>query len=185
VPQTVQMKLYLILCLSFFSLILSAQSPEIIDYSAKVHCGYRLLPDRKIDVVVIHSTYNLGKDPFDVAGVLAQFRRYGVASHYLIDREGKIYRLVPEDEEAFHAGKSVLPATGRVNLNATSIGIELINTPTIAPDQRQYSSLVGLIKSIKQRYSIRYIVGHSDIAPKRKSDPWDFDWKKFWQMMSA
>lgn len=183
--QTKHMKLYLILCLSFFSLILSAQSPEIIDYSTNVHCGYRPSPNRKIDVVVIHSTYNLGKDPFDVTGILAQFRRYGVASHYLIDREGKIYRLVTEDKEAFHAGKSVLPATGRVNLNATSIGIELINTPTITPNKQQYASLVGLIKNIKQRYLIRYIVGHSDIAPKRKSDPWNFDWKKFWQMMSA
>lgn len=179
------MKLYLILVLSFFSLVASAQSPDIIDYTAKVHWGFRPLPNRKIDIIVIHSTYSLGKNPFDVAEVLAQFRRYGVASHYLIDREGKIYRLVPEAEEAFHAGKSVLPATGRVNLNATSIGIELMNTPTIAPDSLQYAALVELIKNIKQRYPIHYIVGHSDIAPKRKSDPWDFDWKRFWQMMSA
>ena len=179
------MKFYLILFLFACSLVVSAQFPDIIDYTAKVHWGFRWLPHRKVDVVVIHSTYSLGKNPFDVAGVLAQFRQYGVASHYLIDRKGRIYRLVPEDDEAFHAGKSVLPDTGRKNLNATSIGIELMNTPTIAPDHRQYTALVELIKSIKQRYPIHYIVGHSDIAPKRKSDPWDFNWKMFWQMMSA
>jgi len=185
VHKFVCMKFYLILFLTLTSLVILAQSPDIIDYTSKVHWGFRPLPDRKVDIVVIHSTYSLGKNPFDVADVLAQFRRYGVASHYLIDRDGEVYRLVPEDEEAFHAGKSVLPETGRKNLNATSIGIELINTPTIAPDKRQYTALVELIKSIKERYPIHYIVGHSDIAPKRKSDPWDFNWKKFWQMMSA
>ncbi|MBB3188579.1 N-acetylmuramoyl-L-alanine amidase [Microbacter margulisiae] len=177
------MKYLSVLFLFFYSTFSFAQSPKIIDYTARVNFGFRHMSNRKIDVVVIHSTYYVGKDTFSVAGVLSQFRRYNVASHYLIDRKGNIYRLVPEADEAYHAGKSILPANRRVNLNATSIGIELINTPSTPPDNRQYKALVTLIKNIKQRYPIHYIVGHSDIAPKRKTDPWNFNWKKFRQMM--
>ena len=133
---------------------------------------------RLIDVIVIHSTFNAGEgDEFSVAGVLNQFKNDGVTSHYLIDREGKIYKLVPDSEIAFHAGESMLP-DGRANVNYCSIGIELINSPDVPPDSCQYESLNLLLFQLEMKYPIKIITGHSDIAPERKDDPWLFNWGK-------
>jgi N-acetyl-anhydromuramyl-L-alanine amidase AmpD len=96
----------------------------------------------------------------------------------MIDREGVVYRLVNEKDIAYHAGKSILPQSGRKMLNGSSIGIELLNSPTDPPTREQYQALAGLIKDIKSRYDIKYVVGHSDIAPGRKTDPWLFDWNE-------
>jgi len=179
------MKKATFLFLWFISLALTGQSLQIVDYTQKVSFGFRSKTHRKIDMIVIHSSYNKEPDSFSVAGILHEYQCYHVAAHYLIDRQGIVYRLVPETDVAFHAGKSRLPGTNRTNLNATSIGIELINTPSTPPDQLQYQSLVTLIQDIKKRYSITHIVGHQDIAPLRKTDPWLFDWKKFGEMMKA
>jgi N-acetyl-anhydromuramyl-L-alanine amidase AmpD len=133
---------------------------------------------RLIDVIVIHSTFNAeGGDTFSVAGVLDQFKNEGVTSHYLIDREGKIYKLVPDSDIAFHAGKSMLP-DGRENVNHCSIGIELINSPNVPPNSYQYESLNLLLCKLESEYPIKIITGHSDIAPERKDDPWLFSWEK-------
>ncbi|MGC9151967.1 MAG: N-acetylmuramoyl-L-alanine amidase [Microbacter sp.] len=167
------------------SVVASAQPLHMVDYTQKVHFGVRPCPNRKIDIIVIHSSYNRGQDSFSVAGIIDEYRHERVAAHYLIDRKGVVYRLVPENDVAFHAGKSTLPSTHRTNLNTTSIGIELINTPTVPPDQQQYQSLTALILEIKKRHPIAYIVGHKEIAPKRKTDPWLFDWEKLREMMRA
>lgn len=166
-----------------FSLAVWANPPQIVDYTSRITFGHRDKPSRNVSVIVIHSTHCLDGDQFDVNRMLAVFRHYKVASHYIIDREGMIYRLVQEKDVAFHAGKSVLPQTGNKVLNSTSIGIELLNSPTVPPTEEQYKSLSALVKDIKTRYPIKYIVGHSDIAPKRKTDPWLFDWSKFNRMI--
>lgn len=182
--NSIAMKLFFILfwIAPFF---ISAESLHILNYTQKVKVGFRPEINRKIDVIVIHSSYNAASDTFNVEGILREYAHYKVAAHYLIDRHGIIYQLVPEGYEAFHAGKSRLPMTNRTNINATSIGIELINTPSDPPDEQQYQALVALILDIKKRYPITFIVGHHDIAPKRKTDPWLFDWGKFWSLMRA
>ncbi|MCX6181258.1 MAG: N-acetylmuramoyl-L-alanine amidase [Bacteroidetes bacterium] len=153
------------------------QKISIVD--KKISWGYKKGAGRSVDAIIIHSTYNAsGTDSFSVQGVLDQFKSYGVASHYLIDREGKIYRLVDERNIAFHAGNSSLP-DGRVNVNTTSIGIEIITTLYTSPSEAQYKSVAGLVKDIQKRRVIKYIKGHNEIAPGRKSDPWNFDWTKF------
>ena len=91
-------------------------------------------------------------------------------------------RLVKEEDIAYHAGKSEMP-DGRTDLNNFSIGIELINTKIVSPNEAQYSSLVELIKSLKLKYGIKNILGHNDIAPERRTDPWNFDWQKFNEML--
>jgi N-acetyl-anhydromuramyl-L-alanine amidase AmpD len=78
---------------------------------------------------------------------------------------------------AWHAGVSETP-DGRKNVNDFSIGIEVINSKTEGPSEAQYKNLKKLISYIKDSYNIKYILGHSDIAPERKDDPWKFDWKK-------
>ena len=133
---------------------------------------------RKIEAIIIHSSYNaLGPDSFSVDGILSEYRRINVSPHYIINRSGTIYRLVPDDEIAYHAGKSRLP-DGTTDVNRVSIGIELINTEYDSPTEEQYVSLARLISCLKEKYTVKYLLGHSDIAPGRKTDPWNFDWAK-------
>jgi len=145
-----------------------------------VSWGYEIpLQNRLIDTIIIHSSYDaLGDNPYSVDGVIYEYKIYGVSPHYLIDREGTISRLVKEENIAYHAGGGKMP-DGRTNINSFSIGIELINTKTVGPDEAQYSSLVKLVKPLKSKYGIKNILGHSEISPERKTDPWNFDWQKF------
>ena len=106
-----------------------------------------------------------------------------VSSHFVISQSGKIYRLVQDDQIAWHAGKS---CWGKYkNLNKNSIGIELVNKGHEFGytnfKKKQLSSLIKICKILIKKYKIkkRNIVGHSDIAPLRKIDPGEkFPWKE-------
>jgi N-acetylmuramoyl-L-alanine amidase len=105
-----------------------------------------------------------------------------VSAHYLIDDDGTVYSLVPEDRRAWHAG--VASWRGHRDVNGRSIGIELAN-PGHELSYRdfpapQMAALADLAKAILSRHPIppRNVVGHSDIAPDRKLDPGErFDWR--------
>ena len=142
-----------------------------------VSWGYKAsLQNRLIDTIIIHSSYDaLGDDPYSVDGVIQEYKIYGVSPHYLIDRKGDVFQLVGEKNIAYHAGSGEMP-DGRNNINNFSIGIEIINTKDVGPNELQYSSLIELIELIKSRYKIGYILGHNEIAPGRKTNPWKFDW---------
>ena len=106
-----------------------------------------------------------------------------VSSHYAINQKGKIFRLVNDNQIAWHAGKSCWRKYK--NLNKNSIGIELVNKGHQFGytnfKKRQLSSLIKICKSLIKKYKIkkRNIVGHSDIAPLRKIDPGEkFPWKQ-------
>ena len=106
-----------------------------------------------------------------------------VSSHYAINQKGKIFRLVNDNQIAWHAGKSCWAQYK--NLNKNSIGIELVNKGHQFGytnfKKRQLSSLIKICKSLIKKYKIkkRNIVGHSDIAPLRKIDPGEkFPWKQ-------
>lgn len=146
--------------------------------SRLVSWGFTKASGRTIDTVVIHSTYNAtGGDPFSVSKIIDIYKSYGVSPHYLVARDGAVYRMVEEKNIAYHAGDSEMP-DGRTNVNAFSIGIEVIGKDNGSPSDAQYTSLKKLLADIKSRNSIKHIVGHSDIAPGRKTDPWGFDWKR-------
>lgn len=133
---------------------------------------------RSIDTIVLHSSYDLnGSDPYSVSGIVKEYEDYGVSAHYLIDRKGVIYRLVEDKNIAYHAGVSKMP-DNRKNVNDFSIGIEIMNTEKGSFTSAQYEAVNNLITSLKKKYPIKSVVGHSDIAPDRKTDPWNFDWKK-------
>lgn len=143
-----------------------------------VSFGFERRASRDIDTVIVHSSYDaLGNDPYSVSGVIDEYRQAGVSPHYLIDRKGTIYRLVEDRDVAYHAGVSEMP-DGRTGVNGFSIGIEVLEKDTDSPTSAQYASLRSLIASLKSKYPIRYVLGHSDIAPSRKTDPWGFDWKE-------
>jgi len=152
---------------------------KIID--KRVNFGFRPTQNRNIDVVIVHSVYNAsGGNKYNVDSVINQFSHYRVSSHYIIGRDGAIYRLVKEKDVSFQAGKSSLP-DGRTNVNSCSIGIELITTKDSldAPTELQIKSLTALVKDIQSRYKIKYVLRHSDIASGRKTDPWNMNWEEF------
>jgi N-acetylmuramoyl-L-alanine amidase len=106
-----------------------------------------------------------------------------VSSHYLIEEDGQVWLLVPEERRAWHAGESGW--VGRKDINAHSIGIELVN-PGHEFGYRpfpgaQMAALETLTQEICGRWPIppRFVIGHSDVAPHRKQDPGElFDWAR-------
>jgi N-acetyl-anhydromuramyl-L-alanine amidase AmpD len=167
-----------------FNTIYAQSELKIIDKT--VNFGMRPAENRMIDAVIIHSVYNAsGGDKYDIDLVINQFLQYGVSSHYIIGREGNIYRLVDEKNVSFQAGKSSLP-DGRSNVNSCSIGIEIITSKDSldSPTEYQIKSLTALVKDIQSRYKINYVLRHSDIAPGRKTDPWNMNWEEFLKEIS-
>jgi len=102
-----------------------------------------------------------------------------VSAHYLVDEDGQVLRLVPEDMRAWHAGAGMWGDVGDVN--SRSIGVELAN-PGYAPyAAAQMDALEVLLAGILGRWSIppERVIGHSDMAPDRKGDPGvRFDWQR-------
>ncbi|MFA6973672.1 MAG: N-acetylmuramoyl-L-alanine amidase [Parcubacteria group bacterium] len=141
-----------------------------------VNFGFQTASGRTIDTVIIHSTYNaLGGDPFSVDKIWDIYKSYDVSPHYLIDRQGTIYQMVEDKNIAYHAGVAKLP-DGRTDVNGASLGIEIINSKTDKFTKEQYAALNKLLGILKDRYKIKYVLGHNQIAPGRKDDPWNFDW---------
>lgn len=139
--------------------------------------------DSRVQWVVVHYTST------DVQHSLELLTRGSVSSHYLIgEAPATIYQLVDENRRAWHAGDSQW--RGRTWLNASTIGIELVNqgyadTPAGRVWQpysaAQIDALILLLKDIVQRHQlpIDSIIGHSDIAPQRKVDPGPlFPWRR-------
>jgi len=150
---------------------------SIIDKT--VAFGMRKAENRNINAVIVHSVFNnLGGEKYDIDLIIKQFSHYGVSSHYIIGRDGSIYYLVNEKNVAFHAGRSQLP-NGQTNLNETTVGIELVTSFDEAPTPEQIKALTLLVNDIRKRYKIEYVLRHSDIAPGRKTDPWNMDWDGF------
>jgi hypothetical protein len=148
-----------------------------------VSFGFQVANNRKIDAVIIHSSYNsLGGDKYDVDKLIEEYKQYQVAPHYLIGRKGTIYQLVADKNIAYQAGESKTP-DGRTNVNDFSIGIELMNTENDHYTEEQYQSLLSLVDALIIQYHPKYILGHNDIASDRKTDPWNFDWDKFNKML--
>ena len=110
-----------------------------------------------------------------------------VSAHYLIDEDGTVTNLVPEEKRAWHAGKAYW--RGITDVNSASIGIELVNPghefgyrPFPEP---QMDALLPLLADIMDRHDIARanVVGHSDVAPARKIDPGEyFDWARLGQL---
>lgn len=100
-----------------------------------------------------------------------------VSAHVFIRRDGSLIQFVPCTLRAWHAGVSSW--AGRERCNDFSIGIELEGTDDGPFTDAQYASLRPLIKALKRTYPIRDVVGHSDIAPGRKTDPGPhFAWQR-------
>lgn len=137
----------------------------------------------RVQYIVLHYTST------DLLRSLALLTRGEVSAHYLIDDgSARIYRLVDEDRRAWHAGDSEWQ--GRTWLNASTLGIELVNQGYYEGPAGRYwqpygeaqiETLIALLKDLVKRHDLPVdsIIGHSDIAPQRKVDPGPlFPWKR-------
>jgi AmpD protein len=163
---------------------------EGVRYVASPHADFRPV-EHDIRLLVIHS---ISLPPREFAGgaVEALFtdrldwdahpyfqsiRGLKVSAHFFIRRDGELIQFVACSRRAWHAGASNWK--GRERCNDFSIGIELEGTDDTPFAEAQYQVLPPLIEALKSRYPIAGIVGHSDIAPGRKTDPGTlFDWSR-------
>lgn len=138
-------------------------------------------PDgQAVDILLLHYT--------DMASAEAALARMTdpasrVSAHYCIDEDGTVYRLVPEERRAWHAGVSFW--AGARDINARSIGIELVNPGHSCGyrpfPEAQMRALEVLARGILAHHPIppHRVLGHSDVAPVRKVDPGElFDWRR-------
>jgi N-acetylmuramoyl-L-alanine amidase len=138
----------------------------------------------EIDILVLHYT---GMKTAEEALARLCDPAAAVSAHYTIDRDGTVYTLVPEGSRAWHAGVSYW--AGEPNVNARSIGIELVNPGHefgyIPFTDDQLGALIELARGILARHPVlpHRVLGHSDVAPARKKDPGElFPW---WRLAAA
>jgi len=107
-----------------------------------------------------------------------------LSAHFLIRRDGELLQFVPCTQRAWHAGESNW--CGRSRCNDFSIGIELEGTDDVPFEDAQYERLAGLARALAADYPGLHSVGHSDIAPGRKTDPGPcFDWARYRSMIKG
>jgi N-acetyl-anhydromuramoyl-L-alanine amidase len=149
-------------------------------------------PHTPIDLLVIH---NISLPPGEFSGEAVvqlftntldanahpyyeQLRGLKVSAHFFIRRNGGIIQFVPCGKRAWHAGASSWQ--GRAGCNNFSIGVELEGSDHMPFSDRQYAALTRLTRLLQRTYPLRNVVGHSDIAPDRKTDPGPcFDWPRY------
>jgi N-acetyl-anhydromuramoyl-L-alanine amidase len=155
-------------------------------------------PGMQVSLLVVHAI-SLPPDQFGGPGVMQLFtnsldpdehpyyatiHHLRVSAHYFIRRDGETVCFVDPERRAWHAGVSCWK--GRERCNDFSIGIELEGCDSAPFEPVQYLRLARLVNDLRARYPIEDVVGHSDIAPGRKTDPGPFfDWACLQQQLAA
>ena len=125
--------------------------------------------------------------PADAHPYFAEAARLRVSSHLAILRTGAVTQYVRFTERAWHAGVSNFE--GRTACNDFSVGIELEGTDTLAYEAAQYDALAAAVAALCAAYprlSTERLVGHSDVAAGRKTDPGPaFDWPRARRLIAS
>ncbi len=148
-------------------------------------------PSHEISLIVLHNI-SLPPGEYGGAGIIELFtnqldpqahpyyagiHQHKVSAHFLIRRDGQLLQFVSCLKRAWHAGVSQWQQ--RERCNDFSVGIELEGSDFEAYTEAQYANLQSLLAALQLSYPIQAIVGHSDIAPGRKTDPGPFfDWQR-------
>lgn len=169
-------------------------------YVASPHCDERP-SGTAVDLLVIHGVslppgefggpwierLFLGTLPMDAHPYFASIATLKVSSHLLIRRDGELLQFVPFHKRAWHAGASSFQ--GREACNDFSIGVELEGADDIAYEPAQYTRLAAATHALIRAYpgiASSHIVGHSDVAPGRKTDPGPaFDWARYRDILAS
>ena len=148
--------------------------PRIVDLPSP-NFGERRPAGAKVKFVVLH--YTATETLAQALDILRDPARE-VSAHYVVDRDGDVYRLVAEDKRAWHAG--VGSWRGEDDVNSVSIGIEIVNAGPPEPyPERQMRAVVALCRELAARHPGVEFIGHSDVAPDRKVDPGPlFPWER-------
>jgi len=132
------------------------------------------------DMLVLHYT---GMQTGEAALARLRDPEAKVSAHYLVEEDGRVFQLVPEERRAWHAGRGVWQ--GEDDCNAASIGIEIVNPGHEfgyrAFPEAQIAAVIALISDRRSRWTIAdtRIIAPSDLAPDRKEDPGElFPWKR-------
>ncbi|WP_226685067.1 1,6-anhydro-N-acetylmuramyl-L-alanine amidase AmpD [Shewanella indica] len=165
--------------------------------SPSPHFNHR--PDGEVSLLVIHNIslpagcfglpyieqLFLGTLDTEAEPSFAELKGLEVSAHFLIRRDGELRQYVSVDQRAWHAGVSNF--AGRSGCNDFAVGIELEGTDDSGFTEAQYHKLITLSQSLRLAYpdiTKERIVGHSDIAPGRKTDPGPgFDWQRYLQAL--
>ena len=177
-----------------------AQDDGWVDGAARIESpNFDLRPDEcSISLIVIHAISlppgQFGSD--DISRLFTnrlqaaahpyfqQIADLRVSAHFLVRRDGALVQYVSCLRRAWHAGVSEW--NGCERCNDFSIGIELEGCDDLPFEDAQYWRLAELIGGLRELYPIRDIVGHSDVAPGRKTDPGPrFDWSKLQRRLST
>lgn len=132
------------------------------------------------DLILLHYT---GMQTAEAAVARLRDPEARVSAHYVVEEDGRILRLVDEARRAWHAGKSWWK--GETDVNAVSIGVEIVNPGHEFGyrdfPEAQVAAVIALVGDIRTRWDVpdARIIGHSDVAPDRKTDPGElFPWKR-------
>ena len=133
-----------------------------------------------IELIVLHYT---GMRTGDEALARMRDPAAKVSAHVMVETDGRVFRMVPDERRAWHAGAAEW--RGRADVNARSLGIEIVNPGhewgyTAFPDA-QVEAVIGLVADARGRHGIppEGVIGHADVAPHRKEDPGEkFPWNR-------
>ena len=171
-----------------------------VRYCESPNCDERP-EDATIDLVVVHGISlppgrfggpwieHLFTNRLDPAGdpYFREIQGLRVSAHVVVTRLGEILQFVPFQRRAWHAGQSEFQ--GRARCNDFSVGIELEGADDIPYESEQYRALASIIEALWQAYPSlprENVVGHSDIAPGRKTDPGlAFDWERLRRLLKT
>jgi AmpD protein len=158
-------------------------------------------PGTKLDLIVVHGIslppgrfgegwidrFFCNELPAAADPYFATIADARVSAHVLVSRDGALTQYVSFNRRAWHAGKS--SHGGRTACNDFSVGIELEGTDDLPYARQQYEALASLIAALRRAYSSLVgadVVGHSDIAPGRKTDPGPaFDWQRLRDLLGG
>lgn len=160
------------------------------------NCGTRNVDPIGIVIHYMSAINIVPDDPYNFNEIIKIYNNYKVSADFQIERDGKIWQLVPDGKYSYHAGVSQFTSgecghtsSGKPTLNKIAIGIELSGTHTSGFTKKQYESLAWLTGYLMTKYpSIRkeLIEGHDAVAlPKgRKQDPGpNFNWNQYFNML--
>ena len=163
-------------------------------FIASPHCDARPA-GTEVDLLVVHGIslppgefggdwieqLFTGRLRFDAHPYFQQLRELKVSAHFLVRRDGGLQQFVSTQQRAWHAGASRF--RGREACNDFSLGVELEGADEVPYAPPQYLRLAALSQVLMQAYpaiTMERVIGHSDIAPGRKTDPGPaFDWVRF------
>jgi N-acetylmuramoyl-L-alanine amidase len=145
-------------------------SPDSQFFIGSVNFGIR-----KPNFIILHHTAQVSTDQTIRTFIL---KSTATSAHYIVGRDGKVVQMVNDYLRANHAG--VAKWGNETDLNSCSLGIEIDNNGNEPYSDVQINSVISLVAMLTKKYNIpaANVIGHADIAPKRKIDPNKFPWKK-------